>query len=39
MDVIKEVLAGIFIVGGFGLMILIGIVKVWRESKRITDNE
>ena len=42
MNGIKDVLAGIFIVGGFGLMVLIGIVgivKVIRESKGIKDNE
>jgi len=42
METIKDILAGIFIIGGFGLMVLIGIVgivKVIRETNKIKDTE
>ena len=40
-ELIGGILAGIFIVGGMGLTLIVGIVgfvKVWRESKN-SDNE
>ena len=40
-ELIGDILAGIFILGGMGLTLIVGIVgfvKVWRESKN-TNNE
>ena len=39
---IRDILAGVFILGGMGLVILMGIVgvlKTIRESKNINENE
>jgi hypothetical protein len=36
---IKDILSGIFIIGGLGIMSIIGIVGIIRESKKIKDTE
>ena len=42
METIKDVLAGIFIIGGMGIVCIVGIigfVKVWRETRNIKEND